>query len=97
MAKVKFNIQESINGKAGSADVQSQVFPWCQDAIKLFVRVEEMVYGLPYKHDNHTTALINLIYARLEVINSKTNFAREQMIRTLHAEFVEAGKVAGKM
>ena len=54
----------------------------------------EMAYGLPYKHDDHTTE-INLIDAHLEKINSQAFFAREQdrleMIRVLHAFRVESG------
>ena len=53
----------------------------------------EMAFGLPYKHDDHTTA-IQFIDAQLEKINSQAVFAREQdrleMIRVLHAARVEA-------
>ena len=58
----------------------------------------EMAYGLPYKHDDHKTA-INFIDAQLEKINSQAVFAREQdrleMIRILHAARVEAGDGKG--
>ena len=54
----------------------------------------EMAYGLPYTHDDHTTA-INFIDAQLEKINLQAVFAREQdtleMIRILHAASMEAG------
>ena len=54
----------------------------------------EMANCLPYKHDNHATA-INLIDAQSEKINSQVTFAREQdrleMIRVLHAAHVESG------
>jgi hypothetical protein len=50
--------------------------------------------ALPFKHDNHTTA-INLFDAQLEKICSQVTFAREQdrlaMIRILHAGRVESG------
>ena len=53
-----------------------------------------MANGLPYKHDDHTTA-INLIDSQLEKINAQSVFAREQdrleMIRILHAARVESG------
>ena len=54
----------------------------------------ERAYGLPYKDEDHTTA-IKFIDAQLEKINSQAVFAREQdrleMIRILHAARVEAG------
>ena len=54
----------------------------------------EMASGLPYKHDDHTTA-IQFIDAQLEKINSQAVFGREQdrleMIRVLHTACVEAG------
>ena len=54
----------------------------------------EMVYGLPYKHDDHTTAIM-FIDAQLEKFNSQAVFASEQdrleMIRIMHAACVEAG------
>ena len=54
----------------------------------------EMAHGLPYKHDDHTTA-INLINTQLEKSNAQAVFAREQdrleMIRVLHANRVESG------
>ena len=54
----------------------------------------EMAHGLPYKHEDHTTA-IKFIDAQLEKINSQAVFAREherlEMIRVLHAARVEAG------
>ena len=53
----------------------------------------EISHGLPYKQDDHTTA-INLIDVQLEKVNSQTNFAREQdrlrLIRILHAIRVES-------
>ena len=64
------------------------------DILELLVSMIEMAYGLPYKHDNHTTA-INLINAQWEKIYSQATSAREQdrleMIRTLHAARVESG------
>ena len=54
----------------------------------------EMAHGLPYKEDDHTTA-IQFIDAQLEKIKSQAVFGREQdrleMIRVLHAARVEAG------
>jgi hypothetical protein len=54
----------------------------------------DMAYGLPYKYEDHTTAL-QLIGAQSEQINSQANFAREQdqleVIRSLHAAHVQAG------
>ena len=53
-----------------------------------------MAYFLPYKEDDHTTA-IQFIDAQLEKINSQAIFGREQdrleIIRVLHAARVEAG------
>ena len=54
----------------------------------------EMAYGLPYKEDDHPTA-IQFIDAQLEKNNLQAVFGREQdrleMIRVLHAARVEAG------
>ena len=54
----------------------------------------EMAHGLPYKEEDHTTA-IQFIDAQLEKINSQAVFGREQdrleMIRILHAASVDAG------
>ena len=54
----------------------------------------EMAYGLSYKEDDQTTAIM-FIDAHLEKINSQAVFAREQdrleMIRILHAARVDAG------
>ena len=54
----------------------------------------EMANGLPYKDEDHTTA-IQFIDAQLERINSQTVFGRDherlEMIRILHAARVEAG------
>ena len=54
----------------------------------------KMAYGLPFKHDDHTTA-INLINAQLEKINAQKVFAREkdglEMIIILHAARVDSG------
>ena len=53
----------------------------------------EMAFGLPYKQDDHTTAM-QFIDAQLEKINSQAVFAREQdrleMIRVLHAARVDS-------
>ena len=54
----------------------------------------EMTYCLPYKYEDHTTA-IKFIDAQLEKINSHASFAREQdwleMIRILQPARVESG------
>jgi hypothetical protein len=54
----------------------------------------EMAYGLPYKYEDHTTAL-QLMNALLEKINSQANFAWEQdqlvIIRILHFASVKSG------
>ena len=64
-----------------------------QDGIELLISMVEMAFGLPYKQDDHTTAM-QFIDAQLEKINSQAVFAREQdrleMIRTLHAARVDA-------
>ncbi len=48
----------------------------------------EMAYCLPYKYEDHTTAVL-FIDAQLEKINAHASLAREQdrleMIRILHA------------
>ena len=53
----------------------------------------EMAFGLPYKHEDHTTA-IQFIYAQLETFNLQAVFAQEQdrleMIRVLHAARLES-------
>ncbi len=62
--------------------------------IELLVGMIEMIYCLPYKYEDHTTA-IWFIDAQLEKINAHASFAREEdqleMIRTLHAARVESG------
>jgi hypothetical protein len=54
----------------------------------------EITYGLPYKYENHTTAIL-FIDAQFEKINAHASFAREQdrleMIRILHSARVESG------
>ncbi len=59
-----------------------------RESIELIFSMVEMAYGLPYKSEDHTTAL-QLIDAQLEKINSQANFARKQdrleAIRVLHA------------
>ena len=65
-----------------------------RDSIQLLVSMVEMTYGLPYKHEDHTTAIMS-IDAQLEKINSQASFAKEQdrleMIRILLAALVESG------
>jgi hypothetical protein len=57
-----------------------------RDAVELLVGMVAIAYGLPYKHEDHTTAII-LIDAQLKNMNSKAIFAKEQdqleMIRIL--------------
>ena len=64
-----------------------------QDNVELLISMVEMAVGLPYKQEDHTTAM-QFIDAQLEKINSQAVFAREQdrleMIRVLHAARVEA-------
>ena len=54
----------------------------------------KMIYCLPYKYEDHTTAILS-IDARLERINAHASFAREEdrleMIRILHSARVESG------
>ena len=61
--------------------------------IELIISMVEMAHGLPYKDEDHTTA-IQFIDAQLERINSQAAFGREherlEMIRVLHAARVEA-------
>ena len=66
------------------------------DTVEILVSMIEMAYGLSYKEDNHTTAIM-FINAQSEKINSQAVFAREQdrlkMIWILHAARVEVGEM----
>jgi hypothetical protein len=90
---MKSKLQLQLSDELSRAIIDHILFFEVRDAIDLLVSMIEMAYGLPYKHDNHTTA-INLIDAHLEKSNSQTTFAREQdmleMTRILHTIRVEA-------
>ena len=64
-----------------------------RDNVELLMSMVEMAFGLPYKHEDHTTA-VQFIDAQLEKIDSQAVFAREQdrleVIRVLHAARVES-------
>jgi hypothetical protein len=48
-----------------------------RDSIELIVSMIKMIYCLPYKYEDHTTAIM-FIDARLERINAHASFASEE-------------------
>ena len=89
LAKVKSKLLSQLSDELNEpiCNHKSSLVP----KMLFLVSMVEMAYGLPYKHDDHTTA-INLINSQWERINLQHIFAREQdqfeMIRILHAECV---------
>ena len=92
--KVKSTFRSQLSDELCKPITDHKSFIEIQDTTKLLVSMVEMAFGLPYKHEDHTTA-INLIDAQLEQIDSQVTFAREkdrlEMIRILHAARVESG------
>ena len=95
--KIKSTLRSQLSDEICKPIIDHKSFVEIRDGIELLISMVEMAFGLPYKHDDHTTA-IQFIDAQLEKINSQAVFGREQdrleMIRILHAARVEAG--AGK-
>ena len=92
--KIKSTLQSQLNDEYCKPFTDHKSFVEIRDNIELLISMVEMAYGLPYKEDDHTTA-IQFIDAQLEKINSQAVFGWEQdrleMIRVLHAARVEAG------
>ena len=92
--KIKSTLRSQLSGEICKPITDHKSFVEVRDNIELLISMVELAYGLPYKEDDHTTA-IQFINAQLEKINSQAVFGREQdrleMIRVLHAARVEAG------
>ena len=91
--KIKSTLWLQLSDEICKPITDHKSFVEIRDGIELLISMVKMAFGLPYKHDDHTTA-IQSIDAQLEKINSQAVFAREQdrleMIRVLHAARVEA-------
>ena len=92
--KIKSSLRSKLLEELCKPIVDHKSFVEARENIELLISMVEMAYGLPYKDEDHTTA-IQFIDAQLERINSQTVFAHEherlEMIRILHAARVEAG------
>ena len=92
--KIKSTLQSQLNDDLCKPITDHKSFVEARDNIELIISMVEMAYGLPYKDEDHMTA-IQFIDVQLEKINSQAVFGREQdrleMIRVLHAARVEAG------
>ena len=91
--KTKSTLRSQLSDEICKPITDHKSFVEIRDGIELLISMVEMAFGLPYKQDDHTTAM-QFIDAQLERINSQAVFAREQdrlaMIRTLHAAHVDA-------
>ena len=91
--QIKSTLRSQLSDEICKPITDHKSFVEIRDGIDLLISMVEMAFGLPYKQDDHTTAM-QFINARLEKINSQAVFAREQdrleMIRTLHAARVDA-------
>ena len=87
-------LRSQLNDELCKPITDHKSFVEVRDNIELLSSMVEMAHGLPYKLEDHTTA-IKFNDAQLEKINSQAVFGREQdrleMIRVLHAARVEAG------
>ena len=92
--KVKSTLRSQLNEELCKPITDHKTFVDVWDNIELLISMVEMAHGLPYKDEDHTTA-IQFIDVQLERINSQAVFGREherlEMIRVLHAARVEAG------
>ena len=92
--KIKSTLRSQLYEEICKLINDHKSFVETRDNIEILISMVEMAHGLPYKHEDHTTA-IKFIDAQLEKINSQAVFAREherlEMIRVLHAARVEAG------
>ena len=69
--KIKSTLRSQLNTEFCKPITDHKSFVEIQDNIELLVSMVEMAYGLPYKHDNHTTATNLIINAQLENINAR--------------------------
>ena len=92
--KIKSTLRSQLNEELCKPITDHKTFVDVRGNIELLISMVEMAHGLPYKEEDHTTA-IQFIDAQLEKINSQAVFGREQdrleMIRILHAARVDAG------
>ena len=67
LAKAKSYLLSLISDEICKPTADHKPFIEIRDAVELLVSMVEMAYGLPYKHEDHTAAII-LIDAQLEKI-----------------------------
>ena len=77
LGKIKSTLRSQLSGELCKPITDHKSFVENRDSIEILVSMIEMVYGLSYKEDDHTTAIM-FIDAQLEKINSQAVFAREQ-------------------
>ena len=76
--KIKSTLRSQLNhDEVFKPMTDHKSFVEVRDNIELLISMVEMAYGLPYKEDDHPTA-IQFIDAQLEKINSQAVFGREQ-------------------
>jgi hypothetical protein len=88
LAKVKSHLRTQLSGELCKQMTGHKSYIEIRDSIELLVSMIEMIYCLPYKYEDHTTAIL-FIDSQLERINPHASFAREEdlleMIRILHS------------
>ena len=77
LAKVKSHLRAQLSEKLCKPMTDHKSYIEVQDSIELLVSMVEMTYCLPYKYEDHATAIM-FIDAQLEKINLHASFAREQ-------------------
>ena len=98
--KIKSTLRSQLADEICKPITDHKSFVEIRHNIELLISMVEMAFGLPYKYEDHTTA-VQFIDAQLGKINSQAVFAREQdrleMIRILHAARVDSdnGKTFG--
>ena len=66
--KIKSTLSSQLNEELCKPITDHKSFVEVRDNIELLISMVEMAHGLPYKEDDHTTA-IQFINAQLEKIN----------------------------
>ncbi len=78
LAKVKkSHLQAQLSEELCKPMTDHKSYVEVQDSIELLVSMIKMIYDLPYKSEDHMTA-IWFIDAQLEKINTHASFAREE-------------------
>ena len=68
LCKIKSTLRLQLNDELCKPITDHKLFVEIRDNIELFISMVEMAYGLPYKEDDHTTAM-QFIDVQLEKIN----------------------------